>query len=220
MVRIADDGKWPFVEMGASKQLNAGDWVVALGHSAGFDANRPPPVRFGRVISKGPGNFLTTDCTLIGGDSGGPLFDLDGKIVGIHSSIGQSLTNNNHAGIDGFREDWDRIFAGEAWGELSLNPFANPEMPVLGIGMGMMRGIKGVIVESVVHGSPAAAAGVRPGDVIRSLDGSAVRNAAELLQILAKRQAGDQVKLGLLRDEDSHEMDVTLKRRNELFEAR
>jgi serine protease Do len=220
MVRIADDGKWPFVEMGASKQLNAGDWVVALGHSAGFDANRPPPVRFGRVISKGPGNFLTTDCTLIGGDSGGPLFDLDGKIVGIHSSIGQSLTNNNHAGIDGFREDWDRMFAGEAWGELSLNPFANPEMPVLGIGMGMMRGIKGVIVESVVHGSPAAAAGVRPGDVIRSLDGSAVRNAAELLQILAKRQAGDQVKLGLLRDEDSHEMDVTLKRRNELFEAR
>lgn len=220
MVRIADDGEWPFVEMGASKPLQAGDWVVALGHSAGFDANRPPPVRFGRVISKGPGNFLTTDCTLIGGDSGGPLFDLEGKIVGIHSSIGQSLTNNNHAGIDGFREDWDRMFAGEAWGELSLNPFANPEMPVLGIGMGMMRGIKGVIVESVVHGSPAAAAGVRPGDVIRSLDGSAVRNAAELLQILAKRQAGDQVKLGLLRDEDSLAMDVTLKRRNELFEAR
>ena len=95
--------------MGASKPLEAGDWVIALGHSAGFDAGRTPPVRFGRVISKGPGNFLTTDCTLIGGDSGGPLFDLDGKIVGIHSSIGVSLTNNNHAGIDGFREDWDRI---------------------------------------------------------------------------------------------------------------
>lgn len=220
MVQIAEAGKWPFVNMGASKQLEAGDWVVALGHSAGFDANRPPPVRFGRVISKGPGNFLTTDCTLIGGDSGGPLFDLDGKIVGIHSSIGQSLTNNNHAGIDGFREDWDRIFAGEAWGELSLNPFANPEMPVLGIGMAMMRGIKGVIVETVVHGSPAAAAGVRPGDVIRSLDGSDVRNGAELLQILAKRQAGDQVKLGFLRDEDSLDVNVTLKRRNELFEAR
>ena len=113
MVQIEETGKWPFVEMGASKQLEAGDWVIALGHSAGFDASRPPPVRFGRVISKGPGNFLTTDCTLIGGDSGGPLFGLDGKIVGIHSSIGQSLTNNNHAGIDGFREDWDRIHAGE-----------------------------------------------------------------------------------------------------------
>lgn len=220
MVQIMEKGKWPFVEMGTSKDLSAGDWVVALGHSAGFDASRPPPVRFGRVISDGPGNFLTTDCTLIGGDSGGPLFDLNGKIVGIHSSIGQSLTNNNHAGIDGFREDWTRIHAGEAWGELSLNPFANPEMPVLGIGMAMARGIKGVIVESVVHGSPAAAAGVRTGDLIRSLDGSAVRDGAELLQILAKCQAGDSVKLGVLRDRDSLDMNVTLKRRNELFEAR
>jgi serine protease Do len=220
MVKITDAGKWPFVEMGASKPLEAGDWVIALGHSAGFDAGRTPPVRFGRVISKGPGNFLTTDCTLIGGDSGGPLFDLDGKIIGIHSSIGQSLTNNNHAGIDGFRDDWDKLAAGETWGELSMNPFANPEMPVLGIGMAMMRGVKGVIVESVVPGSPAAAAGVRVGDVVRSLDGSAVGDGRELLQILAKRQPGDQVRLGVLRDRDELEVTVTLKRRNELFEQR
>jgi serine protease Do len=220
MVQIIDPGKWPFVEMGASKGLEAGDWVIALGHSAGFDPNRTPPVRFGRVVSKGPGNFLTTDCTLIGGDSGGPLFDLDGKLVGIHSSIGTSVSNNNHAGIDGFRDDWDRMQAGESWGELSMNPFANPEMPVLGIGMGFIRGVKGVIVESVVPGSPAAAAGVRVGDVIRSLDDSEVREGGELLQILAKRQPGDRVKLGLLRDRDDVVVNVTLKRRNELFEQR
>jgi len=220
MVQITEPGKWPFVGLGNSKSLAAGDWVIALGHSAGFDAGRTPPVRFGRVVSKGPGNFLTTDCTLIGGDSGGPLFDLAGKLIGIHSSIGQSLTNNNHAGIDGFRDDWDRIRAGETWGALSMNPFANPEMPVLGIGMAMMRGIKGVIVESVVAGSPAAAAGVRAGDVIRSLDASSVRDGGELLQMLAKRQAGDQVTLGVLRDKTSLEVKVTLKRRNELFEQR
>ena len=220
MVKIQDEGKWPFVSLGASKPLDAGDWVVALGHSAGFDAARTPPVRFGRVISKGPGNFLTTDCTLIGGDSGGPLFDLDGRLIAIHSSIGKSLTNNNHAGIDGFREDWDRILAGETWGSLSLNPFANPEMPVLGIGMAMMRGVRGVIVESVVQGSPAAAAGVRTGDVIRSIDGSELRDGGELLQILAKRQAGDQVKLGLQRDRRELEMQVTLKRRSDLFADR
>ncbi len=214
---LGEAATWPFVAMGASRPLAAGDWVLALGHSAGFDAGRPPPVRFGRVVSKGPGNFLTTDCTLIGGDSGGPLFDLDGKLVGIHSSIGMSLTNNNHAGIDGFRDDWDRILAGETWGALSMNPLANPEMPVLGIGMAMMRGVKGVIVESVVRGSPAAAAGVRIGDVIRTLDGSDVQHGGELLQMLAKRQAGDEVTLGLLRDEDRREVKVTLKRRNELY---
>ncbi len=220
MVQITEAGKWPFAEMGASKQLEAGDWVIALGHSAGFDAGRTPPVRFGCVTSKGPGNFLSTDCTLIGGDSGGPLFDLDGKIIGIHSSIGQSLTNNNHAGIDGFREDWDRIHAGETWGELSLNPFANPEMPVLGIGMANMRGVRGVVVASVVPASPAAAAGVRPGDIILTLDGGATTDGGELLKILAKRQAGDRVKLGVLRDNKELEMTVTLKRLNELYEQR
>lgn len=220
MVRITEQGKWPFVEMGASKSLGAGDWVVALGHSAGFDAGRTPPVRFGCVVSKGPGNFLTTDCTLIGGDSGGPLFGLNGKIVAIHSSIGQSLTNNNHAGIDGFREDWDRLIAGQAWGALSMNPFANPEMPVLGIAMGLKRAVKGVFVESVIPGSPAAAAGVRAGDVLLRLDGSTVREGGELLQMLAKRQPGDQVKLGVLREKEELEVTVTLKRRNELFEER
>ncbi len=220
MVQITSTGKWPFVRLGTSKPLAAGDWVIALGHSAGFDAARTPPVRFGRVISKGPGNFLTTDCTLIGGDSGGPLFDLEGQLIGIHSSIGQSLSNNNHAGIDGFREDWERIQAGETWGALSMNPFANPEMPVLGIGMAMQRHIHGVTVESVIAGSPAAAAGVRVGDVIQRLDGSVVHHGGELLQMLAKRQAGDPVTLEVLRDERIIEAKVTLKRRNELFDPR
>jgi serine protease Do len=220
MVQIVGKGPWPFAGMGASKPLVAGDWVIALGHSAGFDAARTPPVRFGRVVSKGPGNFLTSDCTLIGGDSGGPLFDLEGKIVGINSSIGVSLTNNNHAGIDGFKEDWERIRAGEAWGKLQMNPFANPEMPVLGIAMGRPRGLRGVPVEGVVPRSPSAAAGVRVGDVIQSLDGSEVLDANKLLQVLAKRQPGDKVKLGFLRERASHEVEVVLARRETLFEER
>lgn len=218
MVQIVGKGPWPFAGMGESKSLVAGDWVVALGHSAGFDAARTPPVRFGRVVSKGPGNFLTTDCTLIGGDSGGPLFDLDGKIIGINSSIGVSLTNNNHAGIDGFKDDWERIRAGEAWGKLSMNPFANPEMPVLGIIFGERRGMRGVPVEGVVPKSPSAASGVRAGDIIQNINGSNIRDANKLLQVLAKHQAGDTVKLGVLRDRKNLEMDVVLARRDALFE--
>ena len=220
MVQIVGKGPWPFAERGASKSLVAGDWVVALGHSAGFDAGRTPPVRFGRVVSKGPGNFLTTDCTLIGGDSGGPLFDLDGKIIGINSSIGVSLTNNNHAGIDGFKEDWDRIRAGEAWGKLSMNAFANPEMPVLGIVMGMPRGVKGVPIEAVAPRSPSAAAGVRVGDVIQTLDGSPVRDGNKLQVMLVKRQPGDKVKLGILRDGKTLEVEVGLVRLDTLFQER
>ncbi len=220
MVKITKGGPWPFAGTGASKQLEAGDWVIALGHSAGFDAARTPPVRFGRVVSKGPGNFLTTDCTLIGGDSGGPLFDLEGRIVGINSSIGVSLTNNNHAGIDGFRQDWDRLLAGEAWGKLQMNPFANPEMPVLGIGAENGRGTRGVIVGEVAPRSPAAAAGVRIGDLIQTLDGEPVKNFRELTVMLAKREAGDKIKLQVVRDTHNTELNVTLARRADLYEER
>lgn len=217
MVRIEGKGPWPFAEMGESKSLAAGDWVLALGHSAGFDATRTPPVRFGRVVSQGPGNFLTTDCTLIGGDSGGPLFDLNGKIIGINSSIGVSLTNNNHAGIDGFKQDWDRILAGEAWGQLTMNPFANPEKPVLGIVMGLSRGKNGVPVEAMAPGSPAAAAGLRPGDVITSLDATEIPDGNKLEQILVKRQAGDKIKLGILRNRKALTLDVVLARYDDIF---
>jgi serine protease Do len=191
--------------------------VVALGHSAGFDPGRTPPVRFGRVVSEGPGNFFTTDCTLIGGDSGGPLFDLEGKLVGIHSSIGYSLKNNNHAGIDGFRVDWERMLEGEAWGRLSMNPFAPSEMPVLGIGMGVERGHRGVPVESVAANSPAAAAGIRVGDVIQSINAERIRNGQELLQVLAKRQAGDEVKVAVMRGQRQLEFEVVLASRADVY---
>jgi serine protease Do len=221
MVKMVDPGPWPFVEIGESKPLEAGDWVVAMGHSAGFDPARTPPIRFGRVMSDGPANFFTTDCTLIGGDSGGPLFALDGKLVGINSSIGLSWKNNNHAGVDGFREDWDRLMKGQTWGILQMNPLANPETPVLGIGMAMMRSRDaGVSIQKVEPNSPAAAAGVRVGDVIRSVDGELVREGADLQQVLVKREVGDNVKLGILRGDDTLEIDVELVKREELYKIR
>ena len=220
MVKMIEAGPWPFVKIGESKPLEAGDWVVALGHSAGFDPARTPPIRFGRLMSDGPGNYFTTDCTLIGGDSGGPLFDLDAKLVGINSSIGESWKNNNHAGVDGFREDWDRLLKGETWGTLQMNPMANQETPVLGIGMGMNEGTDGVLVYKVEPNSPAAAAGVRVGDVIRSVDGDRVREGAELQQVLVKREVGDKVKLGIVREEAEIEIEVELVKREELFKVK
>ncbi len=220
MVKMVEAGPWPFVELGESKPLVAGDWVIALGHSAGFDPARTPPVRFGRVMSDGPGNYFTTDATLIGGDSGGPLFDLEGRLIGVNSSIGLSWKNNNHAGVDGFREDWDRLLAGEAWGTLQMNPLANPETPMLGIGMGMRRGVTGVPVERVEPNSPAAAAGVRVGDLIRSVDGERIREGSDLQQVLIKHEVGDTVKLGIDRAGQTLEISVELVKREELFNSK
>jgi serine protease Do len=209
MVQILEKGPWPFMEQGVSKSLEAGDWVIAMGHAAGYDAARTPPIRFGRVMSKGPGNFLTTDCKLIGGDSGGPLYDLEGRVVGINSSIGVSLQNNNHAGIDGFKVDWDRLLAGESWGELQMNPLMNQERPVLGIGTAETRG-RGVGVSSVRKGGPAAKAGIKRYDIIVSIDGAEIRDRSSLEENIIKRQAGDKVKVGIVRDEQNLEVEVEL----------
>ncbi|MFN9027664.1 MAG: S1C family serine protease, partial [Akkermansiaceae bacterium] len=220
MVQMVDAGPWPFVELGESKPLEAGDWLVALGHSTGFDPARTPPVRFGRLMSDGPGNYFTSDCTLIGGDSGGPLFDLKGKLVGINSSIGWSWKNNNHAGVDGFREDWERLLAGETWGALQMNPLANPETPVLGIVMGMRDEGRGVRVQKVEPNSPAAAAGVRVGDTIVAVDNEPVIGGAELQQVLIKKEVGDLVSLGLMRGQEKLKIDVELVKREELFKVK
>src|SRR5690606_29917481 len=106
---------------------------------------------------------------------------------------GRSVQNNNHAGIDGFTEDWERLLNGDVWGKLELNPFDNPEKPVLGVDIASNWRGRGVLVDFVRPGLPAAKAGMKPGDVIVAIDGSDVRNGGELLQLLAKRQGGDTV---------------------------
>lgn len=217
MVRIAGEGKWPHVELGSSNGFETGDWVVATGHSAGFDAKRTPPVRFGRVITPGPGFFLTTDCTLIGGDSGGPLFDLDGRLVAIHSSIGESLANNNHAGVDGFKKHWKRLLAGEKWGRLTMNPFDNPDTPVLGIDMMVGGGISGVVVGGVYPDSPAQKAGMKTGDVIVKCGGEEIAGGDDLQFMLAKHSVGETVGVDVIRGNERKMMNVELVARGDFF---
>src|SRR5437588_680457 len=70
MLQITDTGEFPYIEMGKSSELKRGDWVLAIGHPGGFRSNRTPVVRVGRVLDLNPG-YIRTDCTLVGGDSGG-----------------------------------------------------------------------------------------------------------------------------------------------------
>jgi serine protease Do len=116
MVQITDkgpkDGKWPFLPVAKSGEVKEGQWVVSLGHPNGPKDGRPPVARLGRVKGSTK-SILRSDCTLVGGDSGGPLFDLKGNVIGIHSRIGLPISQNIHVQTDKFREDWDKMVAGE-----------------------------------------------------------------------------------------------------------
>jgi len=117
MLQIVEPGPWPFVELADGRSVKRGDWVVTLGHSGGYDLGRRPPVRVGRVVRL-EREAVTSDSPIIGGDSGGPLFNLEGQLVGIHSSIGESIAENRHVAIQVFLRDWDRLKNGESWGSL------------------------------------------------------------------------------------------------------
>src|ERR1700758_5044418 len=108
--------------MGKSTSLTKGQWVVSIGHPGGFRPNRTPVVRLGRVLEANA-NLIVTDCTLVGGDSGGPLFDLDGKVIGIHSRISSGLAFNFHVPVDTYRTTWDRLVKGDVWGGGRTGPY-------------------------------------------------------------------------------------------------
>ncbi len=114
MMQITEPGKWPFVAPGRSAELQPGSWCVAVGHPLGYRTGRPPAIRAGRVLRLGD-MVVQSDCPLVGGDSGGPLFNLDGEVIGINSRIGGAMSMNFHVPIDVFHENWDRLLAGEAW---------------------------------------------------------------------------------------------------------
>ena len=86
MMRITESGDYPYVEINKNNDYRLSHWVMALGHSGGFDVERGPVVRLGRIL-KDSETTLHTDCKVIGGDSGGPLFDLNGELIGIHSRV-------------------------------------------------------------------------------------------------------------------------------------
>jgi serine protease Do len=195
LMKIEESGDWPYCEIGKSGELKKGQWVLALGHPGGYRKDRPPVVRLGRVLSStGPNEFIMTDCTLVGGDSGGPLFDLDGKVVGIHSRIGPSTLNNMHVPADTYTATWDRLAKGESWGDRFSFLGGGPTVrgPLLGVGGESVTG-GGVKITNVTAGGPGDKAGLKSGDVVKTFDGISVKSIDHLAVMIARKKPGDKV---------------------------
>ncbi len=204
LVKIDGDGPWPYAELAKAEHVNVGQWCLATGHPGGFEEGRAPVVRIGRVLLTDQSS-LTTDCTLIGGDSGGPLFDMQGRVIGINSRIGRFLTANVHVPVAAYVEAWDRLVAGDAWGNL---PGRGPYLGVQG-----EPEAKGAKIAQVLPGSPAEKAGVRTGDVILKFDGKPVHNFAALQTYVGDCQSGAEVSLELIRGEQHKQIKVVIGER-------
>lgn len=208
MMRITDPGPWPYVDMAEANDVRVGQWVVAIGQPGGFDKDRTPPVRLGRVLIAND-EVISTDCTLVGGDSGGPLFNLRGEVVAIHSRIGRRITENFHVPISTYHETRDRLVAGEEWGG-PLDSDARVEArPLLGVA-GDPRG-EGCVLTQVFRNMPAEQAGLKVGDTVRRFNGQRVDSFPALVRMVYEQEPGAKVKLQVLRDGETKEFEVELR---------
>jgi serine protease Do len=207
MAKIVEEGEWPHAEIGNSDRMKRGEWCIAMGHPGGFSYERRPPVRTGRIWQRDLDGAIRSSCPLIGGDSGGPLFDLDGRVIGINSSIHGAVDQNRHVAVDTLREDWDRLIKGESWGDQSYG--APASRPTLGAEFDP-DSQDGVKVEKVWDDAPAAKAGLQGGDVITKFDGADVATFHHLCRIVNKKKSGDKIKIAYRRGGDNKEGEMEL----------
>jgi serine protease Do len=209
MARIIDDGEYPFVKIGDSTSLEENEWCIALGHTAGYQPDRTPPVRLGRILSDRVGGFISTDCALTGGDSGGPLFDLNGELIGIHSNIGNSLMENRHIPIETYQSQWNDMVEGAR-----LNDWNGP---MLGVWLDEDVA-EGVRVEVMPDG-PAAKAGLETNDIIVAVKGKPTLNGDKLLVEIAKCRPQEPAEIEVLRGDERLKIEVTPTRRRQLMRS-
>lgn len=200
MIRITDEGEWPFVEMGDAAKLKEGAWCLALGHPEGYRKGRTPVLRLGRYLGH-PRNskFLRTDCALVGGDSGGPLFALDGKVIGIHSQIGPYMTWNLHVPVDTYRASWDRLVKGDVWGgSKTRGPYIGVELD------------EDCRIVNVEKDSPAEKAGLKADDVVIQFDKDRFEDLDDLLTLIGKRKPGEEVPIRVRRGKNILNLKVVI----------
>jgi len=208
MIKITEEGKWPHLDMGKSLDIKKGDWCISVGHPGGFIKGRSPVVRLGRILDVS-NSVMRTDCTLVGGDSGGPLFDMDGKVIGIHSRIGGRGTDNFHVPVDTYKETWDRLAKSESWG--GAEPFTAGPQPFVGMRFDLES--KDCKVVEVKEGSPAEKAGVKVGDIVTKFGTEKFASPDELLSIIRKTKPGDEVAIEIQREKETLNLKVVVGKR-------
>ncbi|MDR7067294.1 serine protease Do [Pseudoxanthomonas japonensis] len=212
----------PTVRIGNSATLKPGQWVVAIGSPLGLDHS----VTAGIVSAVGRSAsaeqryvpFIQTDVAINQGNSGGPLLNTRGEVVGINSQIfsvsGGYMGISFAIPIDLAMGAVDQLKATGrvSRGQLGVQVAAVNADAVKGFGLPDNRG---ALVSEVLADSPAAKAGLSPGDVIRSVNGRAINDSSDLPPIIGAMAPGSKVALGLLRDGKTKDITVTLSELDE-----
>jgi serine protease Do len=206
MLKVIDAVPEFFAPIAQSSASAVGDWCFALGHPNGFDQDRGLVLRVGRVIRKKE-ETMQTDCRLLGGDSGGPLFSIDGEVIGIHSRISQDPEANFHTTIESFHSNWE-YFVNE-----DLHTFQAMQSGGF-LGVYCEESTDGLLVLEVVPDTPAEKAGLKSGDLLTHLDGNLLDTREKLTILVSSQSPGSKIVLDYSRKSRDISVRLELGERN------
>ncbi len=203
LMRITGRGPWPYAAAGDLQQARIGDWALALGHPGGFDLRRSLVVRLGRIIRL-ESDALQTDCTISPGDSGGPLFDMHGRVIGIHHAISSSPAENFHVAITEFYDGWAELVKGSD----GDNQAQRLRAYVGAKGVDDTAGCRLTVVD---ENSPASNAGLKAGDLVLKVDGREVNLYSSFLRWVAEAEPGEKLNLEVKRGDELLTLELKLE---------
>jgi serine protease Do len=216
LLKVKTDKKLPYVTFGDSDTARVGDWVIAIGNPFGLGGSVTTGIISARArnINAGPfDDFIQTDASINRGNSGGPLFNLEGKVIGINTAIFSPSGGSIGIGfavpsalakmvVDQLKEH-GRTFRG--WLGVKIQVVTDEVAESLG-----MKKAYGALVAEVTPGGPAAKAGIKIGDVILQFDGKEVSEMRLLPRMVAETAIGKTSSLKVLRDGKERTLKVTL----------
>jgi serine protease Do len=226
VIKIDTNSPLPTVKMGNSDTTEVGDWVEAIGSPFALAQTVTAGIISAKNRTIEPGvsgqfqHFIQTDAAINPGNSGGPLLNMDGEVVGVNTAI-----YTQSAGYQGIG------FAMPANTVVSVyNDLISPShkvtrgsigiqfRPGLSSAVNRVYGFKnGVMVQQVQPGGPSDKAGLKPGDIITSIDGRSIKDGDDLVNDIASRRPGSTARLGYLRDGKPSDTTVTIGDRDKVF---
>ncbi|MEQ9814871.1 MAG: DegQ family serine endoprotease [Azospirillaceae bacterium] len=216
VLRVETDEPLPAVSWGDSDAARVGDWIIAIGNpfglggsvSAGIVSARGRDIQAGRYD-----DFIQTDAAINRGNSGGPMFNMDGEVVGINSAIfsptgasvgiGFAIPSNLAQNVVGQILEFGRTRRG--WLGVRIQTVTDDIAESLG-----MAEAEGALVASVTPEGPAAMAGLEAGDVILSFNGEPIEEMRELPRVVAETEVGSSVPVEVFRRGETQNFEVTL----------
>jgi len=216
VLKVESDKTLPAVLFGDSDSVRVGEWVVAIGNPFGLGGTATAGIisARGRDIQSGPyDDYLQIDAPINKGNSGGPVFDTEGRVIGINTAI--FSPNGGSVGI-GFaipaaqaqtavKQIIEDGHVTRGWLGVQIQPITEEIQASLGL-----EGTRGALVSDVSKDSPAAKSGLEVTDVILAFDGKEITDTRELVRLVAKTRPDQEVPVSVWRDGKKRNIDVTI----------